>query len=184
MSTLSVFAAVAVLSFPVSLVAQTIERPPTRAPARIELRDQFDAPQSLTFPTTNITVLLIADRQGSEQVNQWVTVLKRKCADPVSIRGLALVTGVPKFLRARVCAEFRAKRKYPVMMDWSGKVCEQLGYRSGVANVLIIEPDGLIRARFEGSATEPRAGEAMKMLDNLREKSAPAGREHAPPLAN
>ena len=39
---------------------------PTNAPACIELRDQFDSPQRLTFPATNLVVLTIADKTGAE----------------------------------------------------------------------------------------------------------------------
>ena len=38
---------------------------PTNAPSSIELHDQFDAPQTLSFPATNVTLLTIADKKGS-----------------------------------------------------------------------------------------------------------------------
>ena len=38
---------------------------PTNAPALIEMRDQFDALQKLSFPTTNVTILTIADRYAN-----------------------------------------------------------------------------------------------------------------------
>ena len=138
---------------------------PATAPARIELRDQFGVPQTLVFPTTNFTVLLIADRHGSEQVNQWIAALKPKCAGYAQIRGLAQVAGVPRIFQGRLCREFQAQRKYPVMMDWSGRVCEQFEFKPGTVNVLIIDPRGFIQGRFYGNPTESDTAAALKALE-------------------
>ena len=61
----------------------------TNAPACIALHDQYDAPQKLSFPTTNITVLTIADRKGSEKVDGWIAALKPRYAGRIDLRGLA-----------------------------------------------------------------------------------------------
>lgn len=182
MRTFSTFLVLCALGSPILSGAQGTGLARAKAPSRIELRDQFNVPQSLTFPTTNVIVLLIADRKGSEQVDGWVAVLKPKCQAGISMRGLAIVAGVPKFLQGRVCKEFQARRKYPVWMDWSGKLSDQFGYRPEVANVLLIEPDGVIRARFEGSATASNAAEALRVLDSLR--AAQSAQSPSPGHAN
>ncbi|MGA3269252.1 MAG: hypothetical protein ABSE16_20850 [Verrucomicrobiota bacterium] len=41
---------------------------PTSAPSSIQLHDQFDAPQKLSFPATDVTLLTIADKKGSEHI--------------------------------------------------------------------------------------------------------------------
>ena len=140
-------------------------RVPTNAPARVELRDQYDAVQTLSFPTTNIIVLTIADKGGSEQVGGWVTLLKSRYSGRIEIRGLADVGGVPGFLQGKIRRKFQESHKYPVMLDWSGKICAQFGYEKGVANILILSRDGSILGRSTGPAVEPACANCKVILD-------------------
>jgi hypothetical protein len=137
----------------------------TNAPASIELRDQFDAPQRLSFPATNVVVLTIADRKGSEEVDGWIAALKPLYVGRVDFRGLADVGGVPGLFQGRLRQKFQEKHKHPVMMDWSGKTCAQFGYQRGVANLLVIDCDGWIRARFRGHASPAAVAEACAALE-------------------
>lgn len=139
----------------------------THAPACLELRDQFESPQRLVFPTTNITLLTIADKRGSAQVDGWIAALKPRCDERIAIRGLADVGGAPGFLQGRIRKGFHESRKYPVMLDWSGKVCAQFGYEKGKANILVIDRNGRIQARFTGVATAAAVAEAGAVLDKL-----------------
>ena len=59
-------------------IAGEAPKSPSHAPASIELRDQYDAQQRLTFPTPNVVVLTIADKKGSEQIDGWVAALKAR----------------------------------------------------------------------------------------------------------
>ncbi len=144
----------------------------TNVPACIELHDQYDAPQKLSFPTTNITVLTIADKKGSDQVDGWIAALKPRYSGRIDLRGLAEVSGVPGFLQGKIRKRFQETRTYPVMMDWSGKVCAQLGYQPELANILILGRDGSVVGRFAGAATETTLGDAFKMLDGALSKNS------------
>ena len=155
-------------------VAGVDESLATNAPARIELHDQYDAPQILSFPTTNITVLTIADRKGSEQVDGWIAVLKPRYAGRIELRGLADVRGVPWFLRGKIGKRFQEARQYPVMMDWSGKVCAQLGYQQGLANILILDHRGNVLGRFTGDAVETKRTAAFNLIDQALSPPKPA----------
>lgn len=137
----------------------------TKVLTAIDLNDQYDAPRSLRFPTTNITVLAIADRKGAAQVDDWIATLKLRYGGRIDIRGLADVGGVPGFLRGRIRKKFQETRSHPVMMDWSGKVCARLGYQPGVANLLVLGGDGTILARFLGAASDAAVREACVVLD-------------------
>lgn len=139
----------------------------TNAPACIELRDQFDSPQKLTFPATNITLLTIADKKGSAQVDGWIAALKSRCDESIAIRGLADVGGAPGFVQGRIRKGFQESRKYPVMLDWSGKVCAQFGYKKDEANILVLDRNGRIQARFSGIATAAAVVEVGAVLDKL-----------------
>ena len=134
-------------------IADDAPKPPAHAPASIDLRDQYDTPQSLTFPATNVVVLTIADKKGSEQIDGWVAAIKARYAGHIDLRGLADVAGVPGFMRGKVRKKFQGTRSYPVMMDWSGKTCAGLGYQAGVANLVVLSEDGAIRGRVTGPAT-------------------------------
>lgn len=115
-------------------VAGEATKPPGRAPVCIELRDQYDSPQRLVFPATNVVVLTLADKKGSEQVDGWVAALKSRYAGRIELRGLADVGGVPGWLRGKVRKKFQETRAYPVMMDWSGKVCAEFGFQPGLSS--------------------------------------------------
>jgi len=148
-------------------VASGTERPalPTNAPAHIELRDQYDTVQILAFPSTNITVLTIADKRGAEQLADWIALLKSRYAGRIEIRGLADVGGAPGFVQGKIRRKFQDSHKYPVMLDWTGKVCAQLGYEKGVANILILGHDGAILGRSTGPATEQACAEFNIVLE-------------------
>lgn len=151
----------------------------TNVPACIELHDQYDAPQKLSFPTTNITVLTIADRKGSEQVDGWIAALKPRYSGRIDLRGLADVGGVPGLLHGNIRRRFQETRRYPVMMDWSGKVCYRLGYQPDLANILILGRDGSVLGRFTGGAVETNRTAAFDALDKalLQFRSARAARK-------
>jgi len=142
------------------------------APACIELHDQYDAPQRLAFPATNVVVLTIADKKGSEQIDGWVAALKARYAGRIELRGLADVGSVPGLLRGKVRKRFQETRTYPVMMDWSGKACPQFGFQPGLANVLVIARDGNIHVRVSGSARGPSLNKIFAAIDTAMVKSA------------
>ncbi len=137
----------------------------TNAPSCIELRDQFDTLQRLSFPAAKVTVLTIADRKGSEEVDGWIAALKPGYAGRVDFRGLANVAGVPGLFQGRLRKKFQETRKYPVMMDWSGAACAQFGYQREVANLLVIDRDGLIRTRINGGASHAAVVAARAALE-------------------
>ena len=154
-------------------LAGAASQPPAHAPARIELRDQYDAPQRLAFPGTNLVVLTLADKKGAEQIDGWVTALKARYAGRIELRGLADVGTVPGWLRGTVRKKFRETRTYPVMMDWSGKVVSELGCQPGLASVLVIGPEGNIHARMAGPAHHAALKELFTVIDAALLQSAP-----------
>jgi len=154
-------------------VAGEAPKVPARAPAPLELRDQYDSPQRLAFPSANVVVLTIADKTGSEQIDGWVTALKARYGGRIELRGLADVAGVPGFLRGMVRKRFQETCPYPVMMDWSGNVCSQFGFQPGVANVFVMGRDGAIQMSFAGSAREPALKRLYAAIDGALLNSAP-----------
>jgi hypothetical protein len=57
-------------------------------------------------------------------------------------------------------------------LDWSGKVCAQFGYQKDMANLLVLDCNGVIQARFTGPATPAALAEAGSTLDKFLSKTA------------
>jgi len=139
----------------------------TNAPASIELPDQFEQPQKLSFPNTNLTVLTIADRKGSEQIAGWVEPVAKRFGTRVDVRGIADVSAVPRLLRGTVRSAFRKEQTHPVMMDWSGAVVKKFAPAEDAATVLLIDGQGKILRRYVGLAKPAEVQELCKLIEQL-----------------
>ncbi len=138
---------------------------PTNAPVRLALRDQFDAPQRLSFPTTSPTLLTIADKKGSEQIAGWVAPVKQRFPTQVDIRGIADVSSVPGPFRGLVRKQMRKSQQFPIMMDWSGEARKAFSSVPGKANVLVLDRRGRILQRFTGAATAQALQDLCALID-------------------
>ena len=148
----------------------------THVPTSIELHDQYDAPQKLSFPTTNVTVLTIADKKGSEQIDGWVVELKKRYAGHIALSGIAEVGGVPSLMQGMVRKKFQKLHTYPVMMDWSGVVVKHFNPQKDCANVFVIDAQGRILKRFSGAAGEESLRELYEAIDHALSPAAPVKR--------
>lgn len=138
---------------------------PSRVPATIRLPDQFNALQSLQFPSTNLTLLVIADRKGSDQLEAWIAPLYKRFEKTIAIHGLADVSTVPPGLQTLVRNAFQKALSYPVMLDWSGKSVRAITYQPGKANILVIAKDGTILGRATGPVTRGRLSEVIQLIE-------------------
>ncbi|MFZ0826034.1 MAG: hypothetical protein WAO02_01295 [Verrucomicrobiia bacterium] len=129
------------------------ETPAKAAPAAaaFELRDQYETLHMISFPTTNVTVMTVADRKGSEQIGGWIAPLKERYAGRIAIAGIADMSQVPGLLRSMVQARFRKRYTYPVMLDWDGLVARGFHYQKDQANVFVIDGNGRVTGQFTGA---------------------------------
>ena len=68
----------------------------TDAPAPgFDLQDQFGKLHQVAFPKARVSVLTLADRAGSEQLEGWVRPLYERYRDTIDIHGVAKLDGVP-----------------------------------------------------------------------------------------
>ena len=88
--------------------------------APFELRDQYNCPHRIFFPAAGVTLLTVADRKGSEQIDGWIGPLKEHYGGRIAIEGIADMSAVPCLLRSMVREQFKKCRAYPVMLDWEG----------------------------------------------------------------
>ena len=142
---------------------------PDTVPRRIDLRDQFDKPQLVEFPVTNLFLLTIADKKGSEQIAGWVQPAKLKYGTRIQIRGIADVSSVPRLLRSMVRKQFQKIQSYPVMMDWTGEVVNAITYKPDMANILILDGEGHVAARMTGAASENSLHQLFQTIDRALE---------------
>ena len=122
--------------------------------ASFELRDQYDIAHTISFPATNVTVITVADKKGSEQIDGWIAPLKERYGGRIDIEGVADMSRVPGFLRSMVRERFKKRRTYPVMLDWDGPVARGFNYRKDEANVFVIDRDGHVTGHFTGATNE------------------------------
>ena len=137
----------------------------TNAPSSIELRDQFESLHKLSFPTTNLTLLTIADHKGSEQVANWVAPVHARYGRRVIIHGIADVSAVPAWLRGVVRKKFRQRQSYPVMLDWSGDTVKAFASAQDCVNVFVVDDGGRILKRFTGAAKPDALAELYATID-------------------
>ena len=123
-----------------------------KAPARIELSDQHDQPQVITFPAKQVTVISLADHEGREQSNLWAPTLAAY-KDRAAIHGIADAKGTPGFMKNSIRKRIEAAQKKTLLIDWSGAVCASIGYQPKAANLVIIAPGGAILHRTSGPPT-------------------------------
>jgi hypothetical protein len=171
------------LTLPLWLAGALLASAGSGAPSRVcptlmipafELRDQFNQPQALTFPATNVQIVIVADRKGSEQIEGWVRPLKQHYGERLVIHGVADVRSVPALLRGRVRREFQQAQMYPVMLDWSGQVVKNFSPTPQQANLCLLNREGRIVARFSGSASPAQLQQLQVLLDSLLAGDIPA----------
>ena len=122
--------------------------------APFELHDQYDIPHKISFPATNVTVMTVADKKGSEQIDGWIAPLKERYGGRIDIKGVADMSKVPGLLRSMVREQFKKRRTYPVMLDWDGPVARGFNYHKDEANVYVIDRDGHVTGHFMGATNE------------------------------
>lgn len=132
-----------------------------------ELKDQYDREASYRFPKQKITVLAFGDRKGSEQIEGWVRPLWDRYQNGIDQQGIAVLTSVPFFARGFVRGIFKSKVKFPVLLDWTGKVSKAYGYQTGQANLYVIDRNGRIAMKVTGAATPSDLHKVFAQIDRM-----------------
>ena len=145
------------------------------------LEDQHRDEHDYRFPRERVTVLLVADRKGSDGLEKWVRPLYERYELDIDLRGIAELSEAPRIFRGLIRLGFRQVLEYPVLMDWEGEVCEALNYPGEIPRVVVAAPDGEIALKVDGEAEPERIARVMRSVDALletqREESARNGEE-------
>lgn len=140
----------------------------SKAPA-ISLKDQHGGSFELRSQEGRVIVLLAGDRAGSGQSRAWGSAIARRFGDAVTIIGIADTRGVPFFLRSSVAGSFR-KDRVRILLDWQGSVCDEYGFASGTANIVVVDRTGIVRFVHAG---ELRSEDEALVLARIAEVLSP-----------
>ena len=114
------------------------------------LSDQNSVIRRYGFPKQKVTVMTVADRTGSEQLEPWITNLYEHYGSQ---------------LHSVVRALFRKRLAHSVMLDWDGAVVKRLDYERGVANIYVIDRCGTIRKRITGPLNATVQRDLFRTID-------------------
>jgi predicted transcriptional regulator len=128
------------------------------------LQDQFDRTVSLRQFAGRVVVLIASDKEGSGHNAAWIRAIKDKYAERVVIQGIADVSSVPFFLKAKIRSDFR-KDGASILLDWKGGVFRAYGFAKAVSNIVVIDKSGAVRYLHAGSAEPAAIAEAFRALD-------------------
>lgn len=131
------------------------------------LEDQHRNEHQYRFPRERVTVLLLADREGSQGLEDWVRPLYERYELDIDLRGIAELSEAPRIFRGLIRLGFRQVLEYPVLMDWDGAVCEALNYPGEIPRVVVAAPEGEIALKVDGEAGPDRIARVMKTVDEL-----------------
>jgi len=137
-----------------------------RAPA-FTLQDQYDKMISLRQYEGHIVVLIASDKEGSAQNKAWAKAIREHYADRVIVQGIADVSSVPFFMKGVIRNDFKRDGE-SILLDWKGEVFKAFGFTKSVANIVLIDRDGVIRHRTSGSADPHAVEELFKKIDALK----------------
>lgn len=138
------------------------------------LPDQFGRLHRVAFPKARISVVTLADRAGSEQIEGWIRPLYERYCDGIDIHGVAKVEGVPAPLKPLLCAMFRRSFTFPILMDWTGAVSRAFGHEARVANVVVLSPAGHVVYRFNGRAEPAELRRCFHQIDRMLRGTVPS----------
>jgi hypothetical protein len=133
--------------------------------AEFVLQDQHAADQKIQFPRAKISVLIVADQKGSEQIAPWVTPLYARYEKRIDIAGLASLPGIPSPFHGLFRREFRKKLAYPVLLDWTGEVSKTFNAKPNVANLFVIGKDGKILVNKTGAVAPAELKDVTDTID-------------------
>jgi hypothetical protein len=132
--------------------------------AKINLPDQFDRPQEVSFPAEQITVLSIADRYGRDMATSWAPFL-RPYKERFKLCTIADAKGTPGFLKNSIRKRIQDQHKEPLLVDWTGETAAAIGYKPRMANFLIVSKSGRILYRTEGEPTADAVAVFIRSLE-------------------
>lgn len=132
-----------------------------------ELQDQYGIARSCFFPSAKIRIITFADQKGTSSIEGWVRPIYKRYGNQIDITGVAVLSAVPAIARALVSAIIRASVKYPVLLDWEGRVSAQFGYENHTFRLVVVDCEGGIRHSLTGPVNPSELQRLFAQIDAL-----------------
>lgn len=132
-----------------------------------ELQDQYGITRNCVFPSAKIRIITFADQKGTTSIEGWVRPIYKRYGNQIDITGVAVLSAVPAIARALVSAFIRASVKYPVLLDWEGRVSAQLGYENHTFRLVVVDCEGGIRHSLTGPVNSSELQRLFAQIDAL-----------------
>jgi predicted transcriptional regulator len=144
------------------------------------LTDQYEHPFELAGLLGSVVVLIDGDRTGSNFSGVWGRAVRARYKAPdypqLKIIFAAHLTSAPGFLHGFVRSKFMSKDAAhpasPILLDWQGAIARRYGFRDDVANVYVIDRDGILRYKGSGRGTESDLDPLFRILETLLDRSS------------
>jgi len=115
--------------------------------------------------------LIDGDREGSKFNGVWGRAARDRYKQDIKIVFAAHLSSVPGFMHGFVRGKFLSKDpSHPtgrVLLDWNGAIARKFGFHDNVANVYVIDRDGVLRYTGSGQAAAAELDPLFHVLDGL-----------------
>lgn len=113
------------------------------------------------------TVLILADRTGSEYTKNWTDQLTVRYKDKIQFVAFADVSLAPSFIKNYIKERFREAFTYSILMDWDGDVFEYYQVQAGLPNVIFIDETETVRLHTWGTGKAEHVQQLTNAIDRL-----------------
>ena len=111
------------------------------------------------------------DKDGSKFSGVWSRAVRLRYRQEVTIALLANLSSVPGlmhgFVRKKFLSKDPAHSNGRILLDWQGLAAHRFGFRDNVANVYVIDRDGILRYKGSVQGTDADLEPLFGILDSL-----------------
>jgi predicted transcriptional regulator len=165
--------ALAILCLPMAGTSAQVQVGEPAGP--LALNDQYERPFQLSGLRGSVAVLIDGDRTGSQFNGVWGSAVRSRYKGSgdqrVAIIYVAHLQSVPGFMRGYVRKKFLGKDSaHPagrILLDWHGVVADRLGFRADVANVYVIDREGILRYKQSGKGVGTDLDSLFHLIDEV-----------------
>ena len=133
--------------------------------------DQYEHTWQLSEMRGSVVVLIAGDRVGNKYNGTWERAVRARYQRQVKIVPVANLASVPGFMHGFVRGKFISKDPaHPngsVLLDWKGTVAKTFGFHDDLANVYVIDQEGVFRYAGSGQGRGAELEPLFQVVDGL-----------------
>jgi hypothetical protein len=137
----------------------------------ISMHDQYDRLRSRDLAVGSPTIVAVADRKGSEALQEWLRAIISRYGTNVAMEGIADVSSVPSPLRGMIREKMVKKYEHPIMLDWDGTWVARFKPVPGVPNIFLLDGEGRVALALRGPASPEKL---KRLFDEKDRRASPA----------